>query len=88
MRIQISFGMAPTLRKSPSKTRAEPNGQRSIRRPLQGRIPFGRVPFFGNMEGEAPLVESRANALIAFKCCIESNRWADFFDWRPHPAAA
>ena len=44
--------------------------------------------FFGDKEGEAPLVESVANALIAFKCCIENNRRADYFpDWRPHRAA-
>ena len=43
--------------------------------------------FFGDKEGEAPLVESVADALIAFKCCIENNRRADFLDWRPHRAA-
>ena len=27
-------------------------------------------------------VESGANALIAFKCCVENNRRAEFLDWR------
>ena len=39
------------------------------------------------MEGAAPLVESGADALIAFKCCIENNRRADFTEWGPHRAA-
>ena len=34
-----------------------------------------------------PLVESGANALIAFKCYIENNRWAGFLDWRVCGAA-
>ena len=45
------------------------------------------VPCFGDMEGAAPLVESGADALIAFKCCIENNRRADFTEWGPHRAA-
>ena len=48
---------------------------------------LGCVPCFGDKEGEAPLVESGASALIAFKCCIENNRRADFPDWGPHRAA-
>ena len=28
-----------------------------------------------------------ANALLAVKCCIENNRWADFLDWRACRAA-
>ena len=47
----------------------------------------GCVPFLGDREGEAPLVESRANALIALKCCNENNRRADFLNERPHRAA-
>ena len=44
--------------------------------------------FFMDEEGEGPLVESRANAPIAFKCCIEDNRWAKFINRRPPRAAA
>ena len=29
-----------------------------------------------------------ANALLAVKCCLEYNRWADFLDWRACRAAA
>ena len=29
-----------------------------------------------------------ANALLAVKCCIDNNRWADFLDWRACRAAA
>ncbi len=29
-----------------------------------------------------------ANALLAVKCCIDNNRWADFLDWRAGRAAA
>ena len=29
-----------------------------------------------------------ANALLAVKCCIENNRWADFLDWRAGRVAA
>ena len=49
--------------------------------PAQGRVPFL------DEEGEALLVGSGANALTAFKCCIENNRWAEFLDWRVCRAA-
>ena len=42
---------------------------------------------FCDEEGDVPLVESGANALIAFKCYIENNRWAGFLDWRVCGAA-
>ena len=29
-----------------------------------------------------------ANALLAIKCCISNNRWADFVDWKACHAAA
>ena len=35
-------------------------------------------PIFRDEDGEAPLVKSGANALIAFKCCIENNHLAEF----------
>ncbi len=43
---------------------------------IKDENPIGCVPFFGDEEGEMPLIESRANALIAVKCCIENNRGA------------
>lgn len=55
---------------------------------IKDENPIGRAPFFVDEEGEVPLVESRANALIAFKCCIEDNRWAEFLNGRPLRAAA
>ena len=44
---------------------------------MRRRSLWGCVPLFGDKEGEAPPVESGANALIAFKFCIENNRRAD-----------
>jgi len=55
---------------------------------IKDENPIGRAPFFVDEEGEVPLVESRANALIAFKCCIEDNHWADFLNERPPRAVA
>ena len=55
---------------------------------IKDENPIGCVPFFGDEEGEMPLIESRANAPIAFKCCIEDNRWADFLNEKPPRAAA
>ena len=55
---------------------------------IKDENPVGRVPFFGDKEGEVPLVENSTNAPIAFKCCIEDNRWADFLNERPPRAAA
>ena len=55
---------------------------------IKDENPVGRVPFFGDKEGEVPLVENSTNAPIAFKCCIEDNRWADFLnEWPPRAAA-
>ena len=44
-------------------------------------------PIFWGEEGEAQLVESGANALTAFRCCIKNNCWAEFLDWRDCRAA-
>ena len=52
-----------------------------------GILVRGCVPFFGGEEGEAQLVESGANALTAFKCCVKNNCWAEFLDWRDCRAA-
>ena len=45
----------------------------------------GAVHSFGDEKGQAPLVESCVDDLLALKCCIENNRWAEFIDWRACP---
>ena len=45
----------------------------------------GAVHSVGDEKGQAPLVESCVDDLLALKCCIEDNRWAEFIDWRACP---
>ena len=62
------FGMASTLRNSLSGTRFKPNGQRSIRRMLQGRIPSLSVG--RDAAGRKPSPTSRSTSNAASKTII------------------
>ena len=66
----------------PDLPRARWSQERSrfVQKGMLSRSPTGVRPMFREQGGRAPLVESGANALIAFKCCIENNRRADFPD--------
>ncbi len=70
-------------RKSPPGARGRPGTRFMVG---SGRPKADHAGFWGE-EGEAPLIESGANALTAFKCCIKNNRRAEFLDWRVCRAA-
>ena len=42
---------------------------------------------FWDEKGEVPLAKSGANALLAIKCRMANNRWAEFLYWRACRAA-
>ena len=88
MRIQIFFGMAPTLRKNLSRIRFEPNGQSPIRHLLQERIPVGCVSFSGIRRERRRWSKACADALPAAECRCENERWPDFLHQRTCRAAA